>query len=221
MAEILKVYGCEGPHGVACTDRQAARLEGILQGLPRGEGYEPRRLSSAKMVLTEFKEGERADVSLISCEDPDRDNEVVLSRGMNDSHYALNPLVTLQHATWRPPVGRCQWRKRVRDGAMRGIKAKTVYPPRPATWPEGQDWEPDLAFGLVQAELLRGKSIGFLPLVMREPTAKELEQPGWARVQRVIQEWLLLEYACVFLPCQQHAVVEAVSKGLKLSEGQR
>ena len=30
----------------------------------------------------------------------------------------------------------------------------------------------------------------------------------------VIDEWILLEYACTFLPAQQNAVVEAVSKSL-------
>jgi len=29
---------------------------------------------------------------------------------------------------------------------------------------------------------------------------------------------LLLEYACVYLPCQQNAVVEAVSKGVKIPD---
>src|SRR5205823_2218144 len=52
-------------------------------------------------------------------------------------------------------------------------------------------------------------------------TAKELEQPGWHKVRRVIQEWVLLEYACTFLPTQPNAVVEAVSKGLPISEAQR
>jgi hypothetical protein len=31
-------------------------------------------------------------------------------------------------------------------------------------------------------------------------------------------ESLLLEYACVYLPCQQNAVVEAVSKGIKIPD---
>jgi hypothetical protein len=38
-----------------------------------------------------------------------------------------------------------------------------------------------------------------------------------AECRRIIDEWLLLEYACCFLPCNQAAVVEAVSKGLKVS----
>jgi hypothetical protein len=37
-------------------------------------------------------------------------------------------------------------------------------------------------------------------------------------VRRIIDEWLLLEYACVYLPCQQDAVVEAVSKGAKIPD---
>jgi hypothetical protein len=46
------------------------------------------------------------------------------------------------------------------------------------------------------------------------PTAQEIEQPGWkGKADLVIDEWLLLEYACTFLPIQQQAVVDAVSKG--------
>ncbi len=33
-----------------------------------------------------------------------------------------------------------------------------------------------------------------------------------AKVSRVIDEWLLIEYACTFLPMNQAALVEAVSK---------
>jgi hypothetical protein len=37
-------------------------------------------------------------------------------------------------------------------------------------------------------------------------------------VRRVIDEWLLVEYACVFLPANQSALVEAVSKGASVPE---
>src|SRR5262249_6579628 len=40
----------------------------------------------------------------------------------------------------------------------------------------------------------------------------ESEARGWSNVDLVIDEWILLEYACTFLPAQQEAVVEAVSK---------
>jgi hypothetical protein len=64
----------------------------------------------------------------------------------------------------------------------------------------------------VQADLLRGKSIGFLPTKVHVPEAKEIDKYGWKDVGLVIDEWLLLEYACTFLPAQQNALVEAVGK---------
>jgi hypothetical protein len=66
---------------------------------------------------------------------------------------------------------------------------------------------------LVQADLLRGKSIGFLPTKVHHPKQKVLDERSWQNaVDLAIEEWLLLEYACTFLPAQQNAVAEAVSK---------
>jgi hypothetical protein len=199
----------QGPLGFPLTDRQAFALEALLKALPRDDAFAYRK-SVLIQGPSEVLPGERSDVSWISTENPDRTCEVVIARGMNDSQYKLNPIVTLQHAYHLPPVGRSLWRKVVKDGDRRGIKAKTQYPARPADW-EGS-WPADVAFSLVQADLLRGKSVGFLPTRVHVPETKELEQNGWQKVNLVIDEWLLLEYACVFLPAQQNAVVEAVSK---------
>jgi len=216
MPAFLKQhYGdCAGPLGVPCLDRQARALDALLRGLPHDDLYAPGHLTVAK-ATTELLPGERADVSWISTEDPDRMADVVLAAGMNDEHFRLNPVVTLQHAYHLPPVGRSLWRRRARDGSRLGIKAKTLYPARPDSWPAGASWPPDFAFPLVQSGLLSGKSIGFLPTRVRTPTDEERERrPGLRSVRRVIEEWVLLEYACVYLPAQQNAVVEAVSKGL-------
>jgi hypothetical protein len=223
MAEFLRHhYGdCEGPLGTPCTDRQARALEELLRSLPHEERFAPGHLVIER-ATTELLAGERADVSWISTEDPDRMHDVILARGMNDEHFKLNPLVTLQHAYWLPPVGRSLWRKRVRDGERVGIKAKTVYPARPASWPNDASWPPDFAFPLVQSGLLCGKSIGFLPTKVRAPTEDEITRnPALQQVARIIEEWLLLEYACVYLPAQQNAVVEAVSKGMTLPDDVR
>src|ERR1700682_5394700 len=112
---------------------------------------------------TELNPGERSDVSWISTECVDRYNEVITAKGMNDSQYALNPIVTLNHRYDQPPVGRSLWRKFVRDGSTRGIKAKTTYPEQPATWPRDQPWLPDQVLALIQYGLLNAKSIGWLP----------------------------------------------------------
>lgn len=198
-----------GPLGFPLTDRQAFALDAILQALPKSDEFKYRKTLIARGA-SEVMAGERSDVSWITTEDPDRGQEVVIARGMNDSQYKLNPIVTMQHAYYLPPVGKSLWRKVVKDGELRGIKAKTQYPSKPADW-QGT-WPSDVAFSLIQADLLRGKSIGFLPTKVHTPTDRERDQPGWRDVVLVIDEWILLEYACCFLPCQQNAVVEAVSK---------
>src|SRR5262245_7562164 len=219
MPEFVKTcYDTEGPFGIPMRDRQAQALDALLQTLPREEPYELRKQLVAE-APSELLSGERADVSWISEESIDRHGEIVLAAGMDDSHFKLNPIVTMQHAYWLPPVGRSLWRRRVRDGERRGIKAKTQYPQRPESWPSSSDWPPDVAFTLVQHGLLCGKSVGFLPTKARRPTEEEIAaDPTLARVRFIIEKWILLEYACVYLPAQQHAVVEAVSKGLRLPE---
>jgi hypothetical protein len=211
-------YDTEGPFGLPMRDRQARALDELLKTLPHEAPYEPQTAVVAKGPA-ELLPGERADVSWISEESIDRQGDIVLAAGMDDSHFRLNPLVTMQHAHWMPPVGKSVWRKRASDGGLRGVKAKTVYTPRPESWPADADWPPDVAFTLVQAGLLRGKSIGFLPLKARRPTEDEIaHDPAMAKVRFVVEKWLLLEYACVYLPAQQNAVVESVSKGLRLPD---
>lgn len=211
MTTFLKHYGdTEGPLGLPMKDRQARTLEQLLRALPQ-EDRQLVRLVSAK-APAELLDGERADVSWITTESIDRDGEIVLARGMNDAHFAANPLVTMQHCYGQPPVGRSLWRKKSRDGSAMGIKAKTHYPPQPADW-TGAAWPPDMAFALVKTGLLQGKSVGFLRLKSHSPSSHEIAaRPELAGVCRIIDEWLLLEYACTFLPTNQDALVEAVSK---------
>ncbi|OAI46890.1 hypothetical protein AYO44_10565 [Planctomycetaceae bacterium SCGC AG-212-F19] len=217
MNFLKSYYGTtEGPLGFPMHNEAAQTLDAILRALPKSSEFAYRKAVGAR-GLAELLPGERGDVSWITSEEPDRANEVVLARGMDDSHFKLNPIVTLQHAYHLPPVGRSLWRKVVKDGPRMGVKAKTHYPPRPDSWP-GETWPADAAFALIQADLLRGKSIGFLPTKVHAPTTQEREQAGWGGVELVIDGWLLLEYACCFLPCQQHAVVEAFSKALPVTD---
>jgi hypothetical protein len=215
-----QVYGStEGPLGFPMGDKQARAIESLLKSLPKDSvfGY---RKSVMEKAPSEILPGERSDVSWISTESTDRAGHVVLAKGMNNSQFQANPLVTLGHAYWMPPVGKSLWQKRTSDGPLVGVKAKTVYPPRPKNLPEGEDWPPDKAFPLVQGGLLSGKSIGFLPLKVHQPKRAECEQFHWDpdSTELVIDEWLLLEYACVYLPCNQDTLVESVSKGLVVPE---
>jgi hypothetical protein len=205
-----KHYDTEGPLGIPMRDAQAAMLDSLLKALP-AEDRQLVRLVTAK-APTEVMDGERADVSWITTEEIDRENEIVVSRGMNDSHFKLNPIVTNNHAYWCAPVGKSLWRKRAKDGPLVGIKAKTLYPKRPDAW-TGDDWMPDTVLALIQAGMMQGKSVGFIRLKSHAPSSHEIAaDPDMAKVSRVIDEWLLIEYAVTFLPMNQAALVEAVSK---------
>jgi hypothetical protein len=206
-------YDTEGPLGFPMPDRAAKVLDETLKKLPHDAAHDYRRITLGAGV-SELQAGERADVSWISEEAPDRYGEIVVAAGMDDSQFALNPIVTLQHAYAMPPVGRSVWRRRVREGALRGVKAKTHYPPRPDGW-TADDWPADYAWQLIQADLMRGKSIGFLPLQVHAPTEAEVrKRPELKDVHQIIDRWLLLEYACCFLPVQPNCLIEQVAKAL-------
>ena len=182
VRDFLKTYGTQGPLGFPMLDKQALAVDALLKTLPSTKEYEYRK-SIHVQAPTELSPGGRSDVSWISTEDVDRQRDVVLARGMSDEHFKLNPVVTLQHRYDLPPVGRSLWRKRVKDGPRQVIKAKTLYPARPESWSTGTDWPPDVAFPLVQAGLLGGKSIGFLPTRVRPPTEAEMtsRMSGWSK----------------------------------------
>ena len=205
--------------GAGTVTQEADALEAILKALPDDETYAYRK-TLVEPAAIDLLPGDRSDVSWISSESPDRGKEVVIAKGMNDSQFAANPLVTLGHSYWCPPVGKSLWRKKAKDGTVAGIKAKTQYPVRPNAWTD-PSWPPDAAFQLIQAGLLQGKSIGFLRLRSHAPNSHEIAaKPELAQVSRIIDEWLLLEYACTFLPTNQDALVESVSKsGVKVPPG--
>ena len=211
MPFLKPYFDTEGPFGLPMKDKQAKALEIRLKELPKDDAFAFRRYSFERGLAEVSPEG-RCDVSWITEESPDRAGDIVLALGMDDSHFQLNPIVTLNHAYDQPPVGRSLWRRKVREGTLVGVKAKTLYPAKPASWSAG-DWPPDYAFELLKAGLLRGKSIGFFPLKLRTPTPDEVMHRHELRnVRFIIEEWLLAEYACCALPTQPNALVEQVCK---------
>ncbi len=211
---FLKDYGTTlGLIGVPMSDAAARDLDKLLENV---DEVNIKRVAIFPKANLDLLEGERADVSWIPTEANDRDKEVVLSAGMDDSHFAKNPIVTLNHNYWAPPVGRSLWRRRFQDNTIRGVKAKTHYPPRPESWPVDDDWVPNQVFELIKSGLAIGKSIGFLSLDSSPPTPEEIQRvPEWATVRRVVRRWLLIEYAVTWLPANQEAITQATSKSVR------
>jgi hypothetical protein len=213
VPDFLKQYGDTiGPLGYPMTDAEAKSLDALLDTLPEVD-YQRIAIHKAQ---TSLSDGERADIAWISTETLDRQRDVILSSGMDDSHFKANPIVTLNHSYWQPPVGVSVWRRKMLEGDVRGIKAKTHYPARPEAHPREEIWHPDEAFSLIQSGLMVGKSIGFLTLESHAPTDEEVrKKPALAQCRRLVTKWLLVEYACTWLPVNQDSVTEQVSKSLE------
>jgi hypothetical protein len=199
----------EGPNGLSMPESTARRIEELAGSLPKDFVY--RRIARKS---TEFKldAGERTDVSVITTDALDHDGEVVLPGGIDWSGY--NRVVTFAHRYDQLPVG-SNWWMRARGN---GLIAKTHYPPRPADWGDAAPWLPSAVLHLMQQPVATctGKSIGFLPLHIREATADERSRrPELAGVP-IIDKAAGLEYAVAPVPCNPEAQMQAVAKGREL-----
>jgi hypothetical protein len=184
--------------------------------------------------LLRFDEGETAMVGVISDLRKDRDNEVVLPEGMDDSNYS--GVVLWQHDYWRAaiPHARSLWRQAAPvKGEPYEVLAKTQY------LSELSDLGHDV-YQYRKAEHPLGQSIGFRPKesVRRGQTGYEEVYKAWKpRVKAMLKEkgikaaadefsepsaflteWELWEYSDVFIGSNPDALQIAVSKGIMSPE---
>jgi phage head maturation protease len=185
--------------GVPLPECLAREVDALVKRLPKDCKY---KRQGAVSQAAELVKGERASIDLISAETVDRDNEVVLAKGMDFSYFTKNPVVTLSHKYDELPVGRAAWVKRVEGG----IKAKTIF--SEATEIARACWQ------MTQEGILKGRSVGFLPTKIRSATQEEMgRHPEWKDASCIIESAILIEYAVCVIPVNQDAIVEAVAKG--------
>jgi len=142
--------------------------------------------------------------------DVDRDSEIVLPAGLDRKYFRKNPVILYGHNSELPPIGYSLWEKM--EGNL--LKSFIKFADRPTDYPP-IEWFPETIFNLVEQKVLRGISIGFLPLDVRPPTEKEiLANPSWVSAKRIITKSHLLEISVVPIGCNQNALIEAVTKGL-------
>lgn len=196
----------ESSLGVHVPEQVARHIDGVLKTLPRDSRYEYRRKGSIASTIEVV--GERTDVSKITTNVMDRDFEIVVPEGIDRSQYDLNRIVLFGHDQ-NKPVGKALWVRHEGNG----LSAKTVYTKRPKDYVG--EWLPDFAWAMVQAEVLKGRSIGFLPLEVTDSTEEERAvNPG---LKQVIRKSLLLEFSLVSVPSNPLALVDAIGKGLAMS----
>jgi HK97 family phage prohead protease len=165
-----------------------------------------------KLLSTQFEasddEGAKSFVATISTDSVDRDNEVVLPEGMNSKDFEKNPVVLWNHNP-ETPIAKAVGLRRKSDR----LTAKAVLASRPEDH-EGE-WFPDTVHSLMKQGVVRGVSIGFLPLPgkTRSATKKDRDTFG-SEVKRVHAQWKLMEFSVTPTPANQDALIESVSKGL-------
>ena len=215
MAKLMKGW-TDGPLGFPMRESVAQDTDALLKTLPHTPDYQYRRRAvTADDAQTD--ETARTETSFITTECVDRDKEIVVARGVDLRQFQKNPVVPFAHTYDSLPVGRCLWLKRESRGKGEGILAKTQYAAPPADW-QG-DWFPSAVFALIQQGVLKGKSIGFLPLEARPPKEDEIKgRPDWAGARLIFPKSVLLEYSIAPVPANPDALVQAVGKGLKIPQ---
>lgn len=158
----------------------------------------------------------------ISTVDVDRIGDVMMPRGADLRDYKKNPIVLWSH-DYRDPdniIGKNLWIK----PDEKGIAALTEM-----------DIDSEKAakiFRLYQKGLLKGWSIGFIPIKMSRPkTPAEAEaKPGTIVIDlngpkpgepRLIHEkWILLEYSAVAVPMNPYVTTDRVAKEFGLTDAE-
>jgi hypothetical protein len=232
MTTFHKDFGSSiGPFGIPMRSNFARLVEATMKRQPRElrnlcrtnilidgksqtvDGYLRMGITPKDIDTADGPDG-HTDISAITTDALDRQMEVVIADGLNFDQFKANPIVTFCHDYYSPPIGKCLWVKKSQfDGGMTGWKAQTRYSPRPATHPESAEWFPDTVWHFVQIGDMPGKSIGFIPMTYRNPTAKELEEhPDWEDASTLIDGGMVLEYCACPVPANGTALVESVAK---------
>lgn len=214
MSEISKAFSgwTEGPLGRLMADAMCKAVDEILKtnSFAKEHGYKELHVLKA---ASDFVDGERADISVITNSKADRDKEVVIAKGIDLAMFRKNPVVFFNHRRDLLPVGKCLWVKP--EGA--NLKAKTRYSARPEEWEN--EWMPDAVWSMVRSGDLPGKSIGFLPIEGRAVRDDEKRKnPDWDGANWVYTKALMLEYSVVGIPANAEALVQSVAKGVVTSD---
>lgn len=126
----------------------------------------------------------------------DQEGEVLVPSGFDFSYFGEVKTVYWQH-DYDKPVGTCRnWS--VKGGALN----TTTFITRTAF---GDD-----VLTMIQDGVVNGLSVGVIPTDSGPPDATELKSFGDCR--NVIRRSLMLEYSITPMPCNQTALIEAVSK---------
>jgi hypothetical protein len=151
---------------------------------------------------------ERSVVARISCVNVDRDGESLLPSGVQLDNYKKNPIVCWGHSYVSPEqiIGKNLWIK----ADEQGLIAKTAFANNEFADQVYRAYTEDVGG---TGPLLRGWSVGFIPIEYETPTKQAGDGP-----RRIYTKWELLEYSAVPIPCSPESLTLAYAKGILTSE---
>ena len=142
----------------------------------------------------------------ISSDVVDRDGEVMLPSGMDDTNFKNNPVVLWAHNYDLPPIAKSLWQK---------VKEREVLARPKFTTKSPFAME---IFDLYSDETMKAWSVGFMPASdgVREMTEDDVRsRPDWAGGRTIIQGWELWEFSAVPVPANPDALALAVKSGAR------
>lgn len=166
----------------------------------------PRLLPVIQKQLS-LDEDARAVTMLISREVVDRDNEMVILRGIDLGPFRKNPVVLFMHDP-STVIGKAETITIRKRGGRHEMIGKVIFA------------ETDTAeevFQLVKGGFLSGASLALSnrSLEIRHVTPQDIRKnPELAEAERIIVKGELIEFSVVSIPANQEALATAVSKGL-------
>jgi len=172
--------------------------------MPNGDEKKVLKQFAAK---TETDTDERTVTAIISTIGVDRENEVLLPKGMDYAAYMKNPVVLWAHDYHSEPIARTLWMKKGR----KEIKAKIKF---------AETEQAEQVYQLFKGGFMNAFSVGFIPIETHEPTETEIkDKPEWGDVRKIYDKWELLEFSPVPVPANPEALAVAVkAKELNLSD---
>lgn len=143
-------------------------------------------------------EEKREFTAVITDQTLDRDDEVILARGLNVKDFKQNGIILFNHDT-SMPIGKALNIKRVGDQWIMTGKLAAA----------GTVAKADEIWQLVKQGMLKAISIGFMIVERRQPTQEDIKEFG-KDVWRVISKSKLLEASIVAVPANQNALIQSM-----------
>lgn len=140
----------------------------------------------------------------ITTDSLDRDQEVILTEGLNLTCYDSNRVVLFMHDPFRP-IGKSLWLKRDRGRLI----AKTQFARKNPFAAE--------VFELYAEGIMKAWSIGMDPYTIAYRPCKDVDlrvRPDWKGCRRIIEKADLIEYSGVTVGANPDALNRAIGSGI-------